>query len=149
MRVYTVNAEDITIANATTDMLEILNSSGMALVVLACRITQNGSTAAGQTRAVLKRRTTTGSGGSSADIRKKSPGDAAASFTANKSVTTQGTSGDTLWSEAADERAGWYYQPIPEERDEVPPSGRIAVCFADAPSVSLTVTVTLTLGEIG
>jgi hypothetical protein len=146
---YTVRNDGFTIDNTTTDILTIANASTKCLRVHNIRVTQNGSTAAGATAVKFLRRSTAGSGGSSATVVKHSPGDASAGFTATASRTTQGTAGDVLWQEGQDERAGWNRIPTPEERWEVEPSGIIALCWADTPTAGLVATAEITVEEIG
>ena len=146
---YTVRNDAFTIDVTTTDMITIANASTKVLRIHEIRVTQDSSVAAGQTGVRFLRRTTAGSGGTTATVVKHSTGDATAAFTATASRTTQGTGGDVLWRESNDERAGWVHTPTPEKRWEIEPSGIVALCWADTPTAGLVATAEVVVEELG
>jgi hypothetical protein len=114
-------------------LLQVAAGTAMPLVVIRAWFTETGITAAGQIAAEVVRKTAaaTVTAAVSGDLKKVDPGDAAASVQLG---SAEGTDGDAMDIQGFDIRNGYYYTPVPEERETVPGGGIIALKLLSAPA---------------
>jgi hypothetical protein len=122
-------------------LLQVAAGTAMPLVVIRAWFTETGITAAGQIAAEVVRKTAaaTVTAAVSGDLKKVDPGDAAASVQLGTALsgytgTAEGTDGDAMDIQGFDIRNGYYYTPVPEERETVPGGGIIALKLLSAPA---------------
>lgn len=139
---------------AVQDLFFIEAAAVKPVVILRCSLTQSteaGDAAAEMLRIQMIRRSTTGSGGTAAtEVEHDTSGPApTAAVTINR--TTVGTAGDIIGEECFNVQAGFFYQPVPEERVMITPGGTIDLGFylVGAPADSITFSGWLTWAEIG
>lgn len=148
-RVYTASIEQVAVT-AAQDLFDMAAPSTGMVEILSVFVGQSSD--AGDAEAELlpvqiTRYASAGSGGTSMTPRPHQVGHAASGVSVNRNVTTQGTTPTVVYSEVFNVQAGWLYQPVPEERIWVPPSGVIAVELPTAPTDSITVSARLTFAE--
>jgi hypothetical protein len=144
--VYTV-LEAGTAYTASRTVLQINAAATKALVLLRAWVSQLESETATAEEIQLLRTTTAGTGTSVTPAPLS--GAQAATSTASRNHTAEGTAGTELFREGWEVRNGWLYHPVPEERIIVPPSGRLALRLPSAPEASLTIIAGMTFAELG
>lgn len=122
-----------TVSTANT-VLQLTAPSTMNLEILRVWIEQSSSTTSAMADAALVRKTATVTGGTSITPSKLVPGDPAATTTAVRTATGEGTETDTLAAESFNILNGWLWIPTPDERPWVAPSGMVALRFTAAPT---------------
>ncbi len=150
-RIYTAN---ISIAvTAAQDFFEVNAPSTGIVVIHRIFLGQSSDAADAQAemlRVHLARSTSggAGSGGSSITARPHAFGHAAYGGTVEANNTTEATTQTSIYEEAFNVQAGFYWVPTPEERIIIPPSGIFIVGLAAAPNDSLTMQGSITFEEI-
>jgi hypothetical protein len=91
---------------------------------------------------------TAGSGGTTPTAAPHCVGHAAFGGTVEANNTTQVGTPTTIYEEAFNVQAGWFWVPTPEERIIIPPSGILVVAIPTAPTDSLTMQGSITFEEI-
>jgi hypothetical protein len=135
-----------TVSTAIT-VLQLTAPSTMVLELLSASATQTTSTTSLQSNIRILRKTATATVTSLTPLKIMAGGPAPSS-TGGRTATVEGTDGDVLIDDGFNILNGWYWQPVPEERIWVPPSGIVALKFAAAPT-SATWTTRLVFREIG
>lgn len=148
-RMYSVQTGEQTVS-AVQDLIELIGAADKVCLIHKVVVTQTASVASEQRPVRIVRRTTTGSGGSAVTPTKLMSGDAAASFTANRNVTSVGTISDILFFEGQNEGNGWVFHPTPEERPVFAGTAqRIGINISTAPSTGITVVAYALIEELG
>lgn len=150
-RMYTASFEEVAVS-AIQDLFELNAPSDSVVVIHKCIITQEsdaGDAEAEMLRMTIQRAGTSGSAGSTATARPHHVGDAAFGGTVEVNNTTQAGTLTVLHAEAFNVQLGWIYDPSPEERIIVSPSGRVVFSINDAPADALTMSGILIFEEIG
>lgn len=147
MRRYSVqvNAQAVT---AAKDLVRISAPSTMVLCVLRAWVSQSGGVTSEQNR-VLLQRASDAQTGTSETPQAIEVGDPAATFTAQTLTTDHTLTGDPIIDEGFNWVSGYLWVPAPEDRIWVPPSGRLVLRLASAPSASKTVSAGMTVVEVG
>lgn len=114
-------------------VLEVTAPSSMALAIHRAWFTNSSSATSSECDVTLLRKTgtITGTALTPTPLEKSGP---AATFTAKRTATGEGTDGDIVAGEGFNVLNGWLYVPTPEERIWVPPSGMLAMKLQAAPS---------------
>jgi hypothetical protein len=146
---YTVAFSGIAVS-AAQDLIELIGAADKVCLLHRVVISDDTSETAESLPVQVIRRTTTGSGGSAVTPVKVQPGDAAASFTANRNVTTPGSASDVIVREGRDVVSGWEFHPAPEGRPTFAgTSARLCVHLVTAPGASRTLSGWALVEEIG
>jgi hypothetical protein len=152
MRTYTVVFSAVNVT-ASQDLFEITNSATEVLALYSAMVGQTSDTGESQSEIlrcqIVRIGGAAGSGGSAATPRKHEDGDPAANFTAVTNNTTLAQTPTVLWDEPWNVQSGWPYNPIPEERITIPPSGILVVRLLPNPADPLTMSGRLTLVSVG
>jgi hypothetical protein len=141
--------------SAAQDLFALKTSANVPLILHECRIgqtTDKGNAAEEILRVRILRGTTTlGSGGTTPTPQPADPGDAAAVCTTHVNDTTPSSAGTqvTLLEDTFNDRAGWLYVPVPEDRFLCPVGTIISINLPTAPANSITVSATLIFEEFG
>lgn len=150
-RMYSVTFEEVAVT-AVQDFFEI-NAPATAVVVLhSVSVSQSSDAGDAQSEMLnilYHRGSTSGSGGSVPTARPMLVGSAAFAGTVEVNNTTQSTEGVILRSETFNVLAGYVWQPTPEERIVIAPSGRLIIELQTAPADSLTMSGTAVFEAIG
>lgn len=152
-RMYTASFTGTSVS-ALQDLFEINAPSDAVVVIHSIRLGQSsdaGDAEAELLRVVLSRSDTTtpGSGGSAVTARPHEVGDAAFGGTVEKNNTTQAATTTGILADTWNVQAGWFYQPTPEERIVLSPSGIFVVELPAAPNDAITMEGSITIEEIG
>lgn len=137
---------------AVQDLFQLTAPADAAVILLSVRLSQSsdaGDLAAEMLRVEIARATTGGSGGTAITEEPLQAGFPAAGSAVVRQQTTVATGLTILVEDGWNIQAGWLYQPPPEERIVVSPSGIIVVSLPLAPADSLTMSGTITWAEIG
>lgn len=150
-RMYSATFEEVAVT-AAQDLIEIVAASDSVVVIHSVSISQ--STEAGDAQSEMlnllyHRGSTSGSGGTTVTPAPMNLGDAAFGGTCEANNTTQSTEGTILRAENFNVLAGYIWQPTPEERIVVSPSGRLIIELQTAPADSVTMSGTVVFEEIG
>lgn len=148
--VYTAYIDITGISSAKTLML-IQAPSTAVVEILSVHVTNLDLETGEQLSVGLFRVTTIGSPtGTSITSEKHENGDASASSTLNGNLTVEPTlySSNPIDKQGASNLAGYHYDPMPEERPTIPPSGAIGVRLLVAPS-AFNCSVMVVFREIG
>ena len=104
-------------------ILSFTAAANKPITILAVTVTNEslaGDTNEEMVEMVIRRGATVGSGGAAFvaadDFERHDTGDAALSATGRDNDTTIASSGKVMHAEAFNNRVGWFYKPIPEER---------------------------------
>lgn len=149
-RIYSVSFDDVAVT-AAQDLFEITApSTGMAVLhsVRVGQSSEEGDAAAEMLHVTIQRATASGSGGAAATPRPHAVGHAASAVLAEVNNTTEATTLTPIIEDAFNVQVGWLYQPTPEERIYVPPSGILVVTLPDTVADSITMSGTLTFEEL-
>ena len=151
-RLYTASFEGVAVT-AIQDVFEI-NAPADAVVVLhSCTITQEsdaGDSEAEMLRITMSRSVTaSGSGGTNPGSRPVEVGDSAFGGSVEVNNTTQATGLTLIYSQAFNVQSGFFWEPGPEGRTVISPSGRLVISLPVAPSDSLTMNGSILFEEIG
>lgn len=141
--VYVARMDAVSVAHARA-LVQIDGAATHSFEVIRAWVTFNSITST-VLDVAMSLRTTAGTKTSFTPIRLNGHPTALAGAGTNASVDS--TAGDVLWREYNNYLAGWQYLPLPEERIIVPPSGRLAIYLATAPS-AVTITAGIVWGEI-
>jgi hypothetical protein len=121
-------------------LLQIAAGTAMPFVVIRAWVTQRSSVTSTQIGAEVVRKTAaaTVTAAVAADFKKVDPGDAAASVQlgaalSGHTATVEGTDGDAMDIQGVNILNGYYYTPVPEERETVPGGGLVALKLLTAP----------------
>lgn len=151
-RMYTAQVSAIAVT-AIQDFFEVNAPADSAVVIHSIRIAQYsdvGDAAAEMLPVQISRSTgSSGSGGTTPTARPHNLGTVAFGGTVEVNNTTQATTTTVLLSDAFNIRAGWLYNPPPDERMVISPSGRLVVELPVAPADELTMEGSITFEEIG
>jgi hypothetical protein len=150
-RMYSATFEQVAVT-AVQDLFELVAPADS--VVLLHSVTLSQSTDAGDTESEMlnllyHRGSTSGSGGTSVTPAPLNLGDAAFGGTCEANNTTQSTEGTILRADNFNVLAGYIWQPTPEERIVLSPSGRLIIELQAAPADSITMSGTIVFEEIG
>jgi hypothetical protein len=149
-RVYSASVTEVAVS-AIQDFFELAAGAGSAIELLSVRLgqsTEEGDAAAEMLPVSIHRVTVSGSAGSTPTIRPHQVGDTA-DATVEANNTTQATGNTELIHDAFNVQIGWLYQPAPDERIIIPPSGLLVVELPVAPADSMNMSGTITWKEIG
>lgn len=147
-RMYAAVFERVAVT-AVQDLFEIVAPADCAVVLHACYISQDSDTDSEMLNILIHRASTSGSAGTSVTPSPLNLGDAAFGGTVEANNTTQGTEGTFIHADCFNVLNGWLYQPTPECRPVLSPSGRIVVELQTAPGDELTMSGTVLIEEIG
>ena len=151
-RMYTAQISAIAVT-AIQDFIEVNCPSDAVVVIHSIRIAQYsdvGDAAAEMLPVQISRSTgSAGSGGTVPTARPHNVGTAAFGGTVEVNNTTQAGTTVVLLSEAFNIRSGWFYNPPPDERVVISPSGIVVVELPVAPADELTMEGSITFEEIG
>ncbi len=139
---YTATFENITLTNAAQDLIELTAASGVPFVLTYAKVTTNQTTQVAGRIQILYR-SAAGSGGTGVTPRAVSGGPTA-STTVNRIVTTVGSAGNAMVSDAWNVVVPWEYDRRPGGL-LIPAGSRIAVGLlagVGTPAVSMTVEFT-------
>lgn len=150
-RMYAAVFEEVAVTTAQ-DLFEVNAPADAAVVLHSVVITQSsdaGDAEAEMLPLLIHRGSTSGSSGSSVTPSPLEMGDAAFGGTVEANNTTQSTEGTQIHAEGFNIQVGFYYQPPPEARPVISPSGRLIVELQSAPSDSITMNGVAIFEEIG
>jgi len=152
-RMYSASFTDVAVS-AIQDLWELNAPADSVVVIHSIVIGQNsdyGDAAAEGLTLQLSRSTgTSGSGGTTPTAAAHQVGDAAFGGTVEANNTTQATTTTVIRADAFNIQGGWVYQPTPEERIVISPSGRVVLELPSAPTPdAITMSSTITFEEIG
>ena len=151
-RMYTAQVSGIAVT-AIQDFFEVNAPADSVVVIHSIRIAQYsdvGDAAAEMLPVQITRSTgASGSSGTTPTARPHHLGDAAFGGTVEVNNTTQATTTVVVLSDAFNIRAGWLYNPPPDERIVISPSGILVVELPVAPADELTMQGSITFEEIG
>lgn len=148
--VYTAYIDITGISTAKTLML-IQSPSTAVVEIIGIHVTNLDVETSEQLSIGLFRVTTLGSpSGTAITAEKHEPGDAAATATETGNLTVEPTaySSNPIDKQGVNNLAGYHYDPIPEERPIIPPSGAYGVRLLVAPT-SFNCSVMVVFREIG
>lgn len=148
-RIYTVVFDKVAVA-AQQDFFELVCAAGVPVEIHEVTIDQDASITSEMLSLRFTRgHTVSGSGGSVPTPRMIAPGDPASVTTVEVNNTTKAnTSGLTLLSAAFNVLNGYHYLPTPEDRIVVGGGQRFVVELTKIPAASLTMSGTITFGEV-
>ncbi len=146
-RSYVVLMENIAVTTLRT-LLEITAPSNRLAELIEAWVTQTDSETSTQEEIEIIRKTVAGTG-TAETPEPLSANSGAAGSTSLSNCTGEGTLGNRVWREGFNILSGWRYQPVPEARIWVPPSGIVGIRFAQAPEASINVTCGLVFAEHG
>jgi len=150
-RMYSAIFEEIAVT-AVQDLFEINAPSDAVVVIHSVSISQSsdaGDAESEMLNLLYHRGSTSGSAGASVTPALLNLGDNVFGGTVERNNTTQSTEGTILRSECFNILAGYVWQPTPEERIYLSPSGRLIIELQTAPNDSLTMSGTVIFEEIG
>jgi hypothetical protein len=145
---YSVTFEEVAVT-AAQDFFEINAASDVSVVLHACHISQSSDTDSEMLNILIHRGSTSGSGGTTPTPSPLLLNDAAFGGTVECNNTSQSTEGTFIHSEAFNVLNGWLYQPTPECRPVISPSGRLIIELQSTPGDELTMSGTIYIEEIG
>jgi len=148
--VYTAE-HDIAVTGVETLML-LEVPSDMALEILGASITNQDVDTSEQLHCGLYRVNSIGApSGTEVTPQKHENGDVASTVTATAHLETEPDTYDTLAfdQQGFNNLAGYRYDPIPEERPVISPSGAVGLRLLTAPSASHTLNMQVVFREIG
>lgn len=149
--VYTAEIQISSVSAAKTLML-LEAASTHVIEILAANITNMDNDSNEQLEFGLFTVTTKGSPtGTSVTPEKHEPGDQAASSTATGNLTAEPTAYNSkaVDRQGASNLAGYRFDPIPEERPLVKPSGLIGLRILSAPAAGFKAVAQITFRELG
>jgi hypothetical protein len=146
-----VNLTRQAVTSAIT-LVQIAAGSSAGLQILEVRLAQSSSTTSTMLPIQINRKSAAATVTSFTPLLTN-PNDAAAKAVGGSTATGvnasgEGTDGDILVQDVWNYLSGWLYQPIPEQRVQVAPSGIIALKLPVAPTASITLTATVTFQEL-
>lgn len=147
MRRYSVQVNAAAVTTAK-DLIRVTAPSTMTLCVIRAWVGQSGNVTSENAR-VLVQRASDSQSGTSETPQALEVGDPAATFTAATLTADHTLTGDPMVDEAFNWVSGYLWVPAPEERIWVPPSGKLVLRLAAAPSASKTVSAGLMVIEVG
>jgi hypothetical protein len=149
-RAYSVVMTPTSISAART-LVELSAPSTMLLAVTRVVLGQTASETSEQNRFIIQRVSGTAATGTTRTPEEKEPGGPAATATAKVNCTAEpGTfDGQPAYTEPFNWLNGVVYVPLEIDRIWVPPSGRLAIKVADAPSAALTMECLVDFLELG
>lgn len=150
-RMYSAVFEEVAVT-AAQDLFEIVAPSDAIVWIHSVSITQSSDAGDAQSEMLnllYHRGSTSGSGGSAVTPTPLNVGDSAFGGTAEANNTSQSTEGTKLRAECFNVLAGYIWQPTPEERICLSPSGRLIIELQTTPADSLTMSGTVILEEVG
>jgi hypothetical protein len=148
-RSYSLVFEAISVS-AAGDLLEITAADDKGFEILSMVVTQETSETSEQLALAIYRNSAGGTGGSAVTALALDANNAQAfGGTVKRNMTAPGarSPAGALWREAQNILNGWRYVPVPEERIDVQGNGILAVNLPTAPSVPMTLSLTLTVRE--
>ena len=149
--VYTAHIEIASLAAAKTVLLMELPATN-CVEILSAQVTNANVNTAEQHTCGLFRVTTKGApAGAAVNIQKKESGSAATIVTWLGDLTTEPTTYDAapLEKGGVNNIGGYYYDPIPEERDIVPPSKLVGLRLLNTPVTPFKAICIIKYREIG
>jgi hypothetical protein len=150
-RKYALSFDNIA-STAQEDLFEIAAATNTVVRIISCVITQNfdeGDAEAEMLSLEWFRATGSGSGGSTMTAQALDPGDAAASFTAERHNTTAATGKTPLLTEAFNVQAGYYHRPTPEEYIVLGGTDIVGLRLNETPADSISLNLAMVVEEIG
>lgn len=150
--VYTAKV-DISSVSAAKTLLLGTNASTTVIEILRASVTNADQETLEQMRISLTRVNVLGSpvGATTPVINKTEAGSAATGLTWYGNLSTEPTSyvTDDLDSEGVANLGGYYFDPTPEERPYIAPSGSFGLRLLDAPTNATRLIAKITYREIG
>lgn len=147
MRRYSVQVNAAAVTTAK-DLIRITAPSTMLLCVLRAWCGQSGNNTSEQSRLIVQRASDSQSGTGETPGALEA-GDPAATFTCQTLTADHTLTGDPILDRAFNWVSGDEWVPAPEERIWVPPSAKLVLRLALAPSASKTVSAGLIVAEVG
>lgn len=147
MRRYSVQVNAVAVTTAK-DLIRVTAPATMTLCVIRAWVGQSGNVTSENGRCLIQRASDSQTG-TSETPQSLEVGDPAATFTAQTLTADHALTGDPMIDEAFNWVSGYLWVPAPEERIWVPPSGKLVLRLAVAPSASKTVSAGLTVIEVG
>jgi len=145
----TANIESVTTPKT---LLWFQTPSDMVVEILSASVTNSGNATSEQLEAALLEVSTLGTPvfNVAANTKKSESGDVAMSVVASGDATTEPTTyeSDPIERKGFNNLAGWYYEPVPEERVAISPSKSVGLKLLSAPT-STTFNVSIKVREIG
>lgn len=150
-QIFAVPLSAVTVAaSSITDLFQITAGSSNPIDIIGCRISQTsdvGDAAAEMLRVQIVRRSTVSTGTALTEVKHlETSGSPTASVLGN--TTAEGTIGDILADDSFNIQAGFFYNPIPEERIRVAAGGRLSFFLPVGPADELTMNATLIWMEL-
>lgn len=146
MAKFVATIESVSVT-ATKTIIEFTAAADAICILHEARISQDASETSTQEVAQILRKTAAGTG-TSFTARLLNPNtDAAFGGTVRTNCTVEGTAGDIVVHEGFNILNGWIYQPVPDARIIVPPSGILALKFIT--DATFTVSGYIVFEEIG
>lgn len=149
--VYTFSA-NMTGINASKTLLLLEGSANGVMEILSAKVTQTNITAAEQLECQIGRVTTLGSPVGTATSPEPTEGQSAANpFTCLTNLTVEPTTYATPWVDRNGwaNVAGYFYDPLPEERKIIPVAGNVGLKLLSSPSNTYNFDVTMTVRFLG
>ena len=150
-RMYSATFEEVAVT-AVQDLFELVAPADSAVILHSVSISQSSDAGDAQSEMLnllYHRGSTSGSLGTTVTPAPLNLGDAAFGGTCEANNTTQSTEGTILRAENFNVLAGYLWQPTPEERIVISPSGRLIIELQTTPADSLTMSGTIVFEEIG
>lgn len=148
MKLYYVPMDQESISGAVTLVQINENGGNRMLCLLEAAITNDDSETSQQLAVQILRVTTAGTGTSTTPVPVE-VNQSAATFTATTDHTAEGTASTVYLRDGFNVLNGWRFQPTPEGRIWVPPSGRLAIKLATAPGAAINLNAWALVGEVG
>lgn len=147
MRGYNVTVNAVSVSTAK-DLIRITAPATMVLCVTRAWVGQSGNVTSEQSRIIIQRASDS-QNGTAETPEKLQVGGPAATFTAASITADHTLTADPTIDEGFNWVSGYLGVFAPEERIWVPPSGKLVLRLATAPSAAKTVEAGLTVIEIG
>jgi len=150
-RLYSASFDAVAVS-AVQDLFEVSAPADAVVVVHSVWVGQTsdaGDAQAEMLRVTIERAATSGSLGTTPTARPLEVGDPAFGGVVEANNTTRAGTLTLLQSLPFNVQAGLFYQPTPEERIVISPSGILVVGLPAAPADSLTMSGTIIFEEVG
>ena len=147
-RMYSAVFEEVDIT-VVQDLFELVAPSDGIVVLHSVSISQSNRTVSEMLNLLIHRGSSSGSGGTVPTAHPLDTGSPTFGGTVEVNNTTQSTESNILRAENFNILVGYFWQPTPEERIVIPPSGRIVVELQTAPGSSTKMSGTIVFEEIG
>jgi hypothetical protein len=149
--VYTAYMNAVSVSGAIT-LVQVKAGASNSLHILRASVAQSSSTTSTQQRVQIVRKTGAATVTSFTPIRiagEGTPTAAGGTSATGTNASGEGTDGDIMIADVFNILNGWLWVQTPEEYIHVPGGGIIGLKFPAAPSSAITVTASITFGEVG